>query len=742
MTPQTDVKTMLRAIPVFGMADDIPEAILAEIAELHLEPGEELFHAGDPSDHLYFLLSGGLTLLERGESGEFAAIDRVEPNEPIGEIELMMGGQRTCTARADAPSHLLSIPNDAFDRLALGHPELMAMAGEFARRRVEQSQLLAVLRQQFGADADAIFAFIEAEVEWVRVADGDWLVHEHDAVDGLYILLSGRLQHVASGEVVDESEAGDIIGAPQLIAGLPWNSGLQAMHESTLARLRPELFERLLQQLPSALRPLSGIAISSLQIIIEQSFDTDALVTIAVIPLTSTDVVTEFSHRLVAELEKHGKSLFLNSEMVDAASTRPRWSQIPADDPWQVRLTAWLDGLEARYRFVVYQTDYDAGEWSRRAIQRAEYLLLVDEAGGDPGLSDIEQRLVDAKTLETVRRRVLVLLHENTSAASRGARHWLSLRNMEDVQHIRRHRPEDLGRLARFLSGRSMGIVFGGGGARGFAHIGVVKAFEEIGFPLDFVGGTSAGGMAAASVALGQDSQSMRETVLEILIRNNPFKSYTLPLMSLVRQQIMDGLYRSIWGDTEIADLWLPYFSIAADITAAEMVVQRSGKVWEAVRATQSLPGIVVPLIRDGHLLIDGGVIDNVPVDTMQALNRGPVVAVNVSPEEDLQSNFGYNELPSPWQVLKSRLFPFADTIRTFTIADVMVRSIVVNSLSRRAEAQEKADLWLNPPVSAFGLLELTEQALDALIEIGYEHTLAHRQELMQLMDSSGVPAV
>ncbi|MEM7116268.1 MAG: patatin-like phospholipase family protein [Chloroflexota bacterium] len=696
---------------------------------LQLAAGSFLYRQGEAANTLYFLLSGELSILEETAVNTFAIIDHVEPNEPVGEAELILSSPRQRAARAETACELLVMSFAAFEQQATVRPALMQEIGRFARRRSQQSQLFQALRTLFGDLAKAVFARIEPELQWIPLSDGDWL---EEAV-GLHILVAGRLQAVAHGSIRNEVGPGEPIGAVSLISGNRDETRYQAMHDSTLVRLSSELFQQVSDSYPVAYQTISKIAVNRLLDVIDERFDANALVTIAVVPLAQSDYVDHFCAKLATVLAQDGATQHLTSSRVNAVSERAEWSQTEADDPWSIQLTAWLDQQEAAHRFVVYQTDATVTPWTRRAILRAEYILLVGDAGSDQTITEIERQLLTAKTLETVRRHALVLLHPNGDHHPKNTQTWLDARNMEDVYHVRLTHEDDFARIGRFLAGRSVGLVFGGGGGRGLAHIGIVNGLTELGIPIDYVGGTSVGSMIAATCALGYSGEGMRQMGHDKFIDRNPFKSYTLPLMSILNPQAMDDLYQDIWGDYDIADLWIPYFSIAANITSAEMVVQRTGRVWESVRASQALPGVVVPHIRNRELLIDGGVVDNVPVATMQQLNRGPIIASDVSPKIDLRSDYSYDDLPSPWQIMRSRLNPFRKSVSTFSIGSVMVRSMVINTISRKEEAKKIADVWFDPDCSVVNMMDITHESLETLFAIGYNHVMENRDRLSVL---------
>jgi predicted acylesterase/phospholipase RssA len=273
----------------------------------------------------------------------------------------------------------------------------------------------------------------------------------------------------------------------------------------------------------------------------------------------------------------------------------------------------------------------------------------------------------------------------------------------------------------RFLTGRAVGLVLGGGGARGAAHIGVIRALTEAGVPIDVVGGTSAGGMISALFAMGFTWEAMRDEFRRQLVDSGMFSKYTLPIVSIIAARPPDDAAQKVFKDTQIEDLLVNYFCVSCNLSSGGTVVHRRGSLWRAVRATTSLPGILVPVVDRRHLLVDGGVVDNLPSTIMKGLCGGPVIVVNVSPDNDVTLDEDLEDFPSPFEILWSWVNPFKKAIRVPTIMTVMMRVVVVNSLFRKEVAKEQADFLVDVPVDAYGLLDF--DALDEMMAIGYRHT-------------------
>jgi NTE family protein/lysophospholipid hydrolase len=289
-----------------------------------------------------------------------------------------------------------------------------------------------------------------------------------------------------------------------------------------------------------------------------------------------------------------------------------------------------------------------------------------------------------------------------------------------DHHHLRDGQPADVARLARMITGTGCGLVLGGGGPRGFAHLGVMRAMEEAGVPIDVVGGTSIGALMAAVYALGMDDAARVRAFTHEVGR---LVTLTVPLIAVSSGRRVDRLIAERIGDAPIEDLPRRFFCVSASLTRAEEVVHDRGPLSFAVRASVSLPGIFPPVYADGDLLVDGATLNNVPADVMRGLvGNGCVVAVTVSPEVEPLTAAAFGPGLSGWRVLGRRLNPLASPQPVPGIADILTRSTSLNQVRHRRAAldADHVELLLRPPVEGFRALDF--KGATGLIETGYRY--------------------
>jgi NTE family protein/lysophospholipid hydrolase len=316
-----------------------------------------------------------------------------------------------------------------------------------------------------------------------------------------------------------------------------------------------------------------------------------------------------------------------------------------------------------------------------------------------------------------------VLLHERRASYRNSARYFLPS-SFHAYHHIALDSDQDIARLARILTGNSIALVLGGGGARGFAHIGAIRAIREAGIQIDLVGGTSMGASIGAQCALGWDYDAMIERNREIWIRARPLTDYTLPLVSMISGKRYVRALRETYSDLRIEDLPLNYYCVSSDLVYGDAVVHRQGLLGRYIRASTSVGGIAPPVPDQGRLLVDGGVLNNLPVDVMRTLHKGKTLAIDVNPY-----GYGmtlacsdYGESLSGWKVLWSRLNPFGSRIRAPSLHAVLDRLTMLGGIHQANDTRNGlADLYIRPPTDDYGLMDMKKIA--TIADVGYRFT-------------------
>lgn len=706
------------------------QEIMAGLELAPLPDGVALFRQGEIGAAIYLIISGRLRVETAPERGGEASVDEIGPGEVVGEIPVVLGGAHTSTVTALGDALLVKIPKDVFERLASLRPQMLLRVRELARQRLRRDKLASILHKLFGPLDQAARRRIEAKVEWVVIPCGAALFRQGEASESLYFLVSGRLRAVAGDEqgkerMGAEIAPGESVGEMGFLTGDPRSRSVYAIRDSTLAMFSRESFNHLLEQYPQAFRQISRLAIRRLQSTPPASPAGAETIHLAVIPLGPDVPVAEFSRRLVNSLAAHGATLHARRELISQRLGARSVTTTSLDSPALIRLGEWLDEQETKHRFIVYEADSISSPWTERCLRQADQILLVAQANADPPSGVCDAPLFPPGDRAQAPRRTLVLLHPDGNRMPANTRRWLAKLHVENHHHLRLDTETDFARLSRFVAGRMIGLALGGGGARGWAHIGVIRALEEAGIPIDVVGGTSMGAVIAAQFALGWDTETLLEQN-RVFAKANIY-DLTIPLLSLLSGRRKAKLIARFLGNTEIEDLWLPYFCVSSNLTRAAEVVHRTGSLLRSVIASTSLPGIMPPVVEQGDLLVDGGVLNNLPMDVMRRVcGRGTVIAVDVSAQVELADNHPFGEHFSGWRALWNRLNPRATRFNLPSIAAIVGRAQNLASAHRQADQlrQGFADLYLRPPLDHFGLFDF--KAIDRIVEVG--HSFAREQ--------------
>ena len=515
-----------------------------------------------------------------------------------------------------------------------------------------------------GADPEALDV-LAADARPRRVLAGDWVIREGDEADDLFVVLRGRLRVVATS---DEGERtlrilgpGAAIGELALLTGAPRSASVQAVRDTTLLQLRRDRFVELMERDGRFAAAVARELASQLQTSGGLDAPPTRPVLLALRRLGPEVPLAEIASSLARALAAYGPV-----EILDAAAAGTDAVERAEDDNAHVLLLD-LAG---------------AGIWSDLCARQADRMLLVATADSPPPPDpspDADLVVLGPSPGEALR----ALL----DAVAPRAHHRLASTEPTDP---------GAGRLARRLVGRALGVVLSGGGARGFAHIGALAELEDDGIEVDRYGGCSMGSLIAAMAAAGWSPQTIRDRCHDELVRRSPFNDYTIPRVALIRSRKAGRMLDRLFGGLTIEELAKPLFTVSADLLSSRLVIHRRGSVIEAVGASMSIPGLAPPLPRSGRLLVDGGVLNNLPVDAMADAGEGPIVAVDVV----------------------RRLEPSAEDEPTLpSIMETLSRATVLGSVERAERNRDLALLVLSPEVQDIPLRDFG--ALDRAIDAG-----------------------
>ena len=602
------------------------------------------------------------------------------------------------------------------------------MAGSTAGQPHREALLARYLSSLFGALGPDTIDFLRRHVQWVEVGAGEVLMEQGAPGDSAYLSISGRFRVYMTGEdgsqrAVRELGRGEVIGEMSLYTGEPRSATVVAIRDSVLARLDKPQFEEMLARSPQASIALTRQIIGRLQTQ-HLHHPVAAPVTVALLPVSEGVALPDFAQRLARQLDRFGRVRVIDAETVERGLNEPGASLREGADV-ERRLAAALDRVEAEHDFVLLVANPGTDVWTRRCVSHGDELLLVADATRAPAVHEIERAYLAGRSKRSEAAETLVLLHPAETRVPRGMRQWVSRRSVAGHANIRPDREADMARLARLLSRNAIGLVFGGGGARGFAHLGVWRELRARGVEIDCVGGTSIGSAMAALIAADPEVERAID-IARSAFRGNPTGDYNLlPLMSLikgrrVRAAIGRALDALVGGPVDIEDLWKGFFCIASNYSQGQEQRLASGDLGRALQASMAIPGALPPVIRDGELLCDGGTFNNFPADVMREMRGvGRVIGVDLGVRNPRRLDF--DEVPGSWALLADRLRPRSRRrYRLPSLISYLLNITILYSISRQDEARRLTDLYFNPPLYKVGLLQW--ERFDAIVRQGEQH--------------------
>lgn len=455
----------------------------------------------------------------------------------------------------------------------------------------------------------------ENETRYFGLPGGWQLFAPGDPSDQIYFVLSGslgafRINPNGSMELMGHIRAGEPVGEMSMIAGEPHEHAVFALRDTELLSLSRTGFMQLVRSDPQILERLTRLIMIRMR---QAKKKTARSAEPRVFGLVSTSPTIDMKQRarvIASELQAMGLRVAIVGE--EAVG-------MPA---------AYFDELETRNEVVLLLSTLGDTPWFKMTQRHSDRLWLFARADARPSIPLLPDEASPARQFKLVD---LVLLHHGGERPVSRTLEWKYAAEAARVFHWEGMDDEDCRRLARTMAGKSVGLVLSGGGARAYAHIGVIKALREANCPIDFVGGASMGAIVAASVASGWSDAEIDFRIRKAFVESNPLSDFRLPVVGLVKGHKVDARLKEHFDDHLIEELRLPFFAVSTNLTQGTFQVHTEGLLRQALRATISLPGILPPVVAQKQVLVDGAVLNNFPVDVMREMHRGRIIGVDVA---------------------------------------------------------------------------------------------------------------
>ncbi|CAL8092126.1 unnamed protein product [Calicophoron daubneyi] len=761
-----------------GLLLNLPDSSVLDghVTLASVPSGTVLSHESEMQNDLYYVVSGGLcaskSATDIGDKG-VCSLFRCGPGDVIGFLGLISGETNNYSIKTTANSIVATLSRDYFYTIVRQNPSALINAIRLINARVSP-----LLHQ------------LDFAIQWITLDAGKALFKKGDSAEHLFVVLSGRLRMVDTlpdgrRRIVSELGRGDLVGLLEVVCSQSRIYTVIAIRDSEVARVPAALMQHLREKVPQVLsrivRLLSNKLLGNMTATqgtatgldlglpgipnsigyggISADSKVDSTVTrstmsnvrtIAILPVTGVINAEAFTLELQHSMTPIGSSVRLTSHIV-----KRRLGSGALDSVNQYRLNAWLSHQEDLHRIVFFVCSCSrTSTWNRLCIRQADCVLVLALGNADPGrLSPVELMLMNHPTKAS---KVLVLMYPlDTDYPRRGqTAKWLNVRPwISHHYHIRceprvftPRSPEDLvafysnvfakehanplsdiSRLARYLTGEAIGLVLGGGGARGCAHVGVIRAFQDLGIPIDLIGGTSMGAFMSALWAdetrFAQFTQRARNLTNSLNSTWKRLKDFTYPVVSVFSGREFNEQLKKVFDDRQVEDLWLPSFYVTTDITNCKMRVHVQGSLWRYVRASMTLSGYFPPMCDpyDGSMLVDGGYMNNLPADIMASFGAKTIFAVDVGATVDTDFT-NYGDHLSGWNLLYHRFFKSNSGMRVPNLTEIQTRLAYISCV-KQLEQVKNSGLYhyMRPPIDRFMTLQFA--AFDEIMNVGCEYT-------------------
>jgi NTE family protein len=527
-------------------------------------------------------------------------------------------------------------------------------------------------------------------VESVSLPRGQWLFHEGDPADGVYVVRIGHLEVLEEEpelQTINTLTRGAVLGELALLSESERSASVRAMRDTELLMIDKESFDSLLRQEPELALSLTRVLSAQLQASrAVPAAKRPRPVTIALRPVGPGVPVLQIADELSWAMCAFGKVAVLHPD-----DERQREHEGTARAEASAGFASLVERCEQDHDHVILVCG--SGEqpsvWDEFCLSRADRVLAVVDAASHGDSTELHGS---------------DLLGYGVQPGSGALAHWFSILEPASSFTIsagQDARRRDIARMARRLAGRSVGVVLSGGGGRAFAHLGVLDVLLAEGLLVDRVGGVSMGAFIGGLLATGHDSAAMDAVCYEEWVRRNPINDYTVPRHALIRGHKVEAMLERVFGDVRLEELARSFYCASVNLRGNRLVIDHHGLMTEAVGASMSLPLIGPPRRRDDSLLIDGSLLDNLPLQPMSSSGEGPVLAIDIKGGEERP--------PAPTGSVVGEDTPrgrAARPRRLPSLPETMARIALLSSANTDESARRHADMTIAVRVSGVGLLE------------------------------------
>lgn len=571
-----------------------------------------------------------------------------------------------------------------------------------------KSEIIDLMKSRFKNLSEDVLTSLVTIGDSKEILPSEVIIQQGEDSSEVYFLISGRLAVLIQSEngenrKVNEIPCGEIFGEMSLFQQSKRTATLVAIRQSLALVIKGPVFAELMEREPALYRYISETLIRRLTTANSPFEQTKACQNICFLPLDDSvkckEIIAQIKNNVAGsvELSSIGED-DINHKIASKSD-----------------VLQYINNAENANDFILFEGSLSLNKATEFFLSQSDKIFLIGDIQRTQSLSETEKS-PEFKRL-TSSADTYLLLDSRSYSDIEKTRLCTKNRKIKSVLHLNQER--DFARIARFIIGRSNKLVLSGGGARGFAHIGVLKALNELKIPVDIIGGTSIGAVLGAVFATGWEYDFILEQGYNAFVKDKPLKDYQFPMVSFLKGNKLDKTLEKYFGDLRIEDLPIPFLAVASNMSKMSTEIITDGTVRDAVRASISLPSILPPVIRNNSLLLDGGIVDNMPFDPVQTIGAGPNIGVDLS--EIKERTLSYTKIPSNLELTKAK-FMKSKRVKVPNIYQIIMGTMTLASDEKKRQNIPKFDVYIKPNVRKFGFLDLKRYY--EIVEEGYRSSL------------------
>ncbi len=538
----------------------------------------------------------------------------------------------------------------------------------------------------------------------IHLNSGQYLFHEGEKKTIIYFVISGRLRalkNTGKGQMIlGDIGIGEPVGEFALFTGEPRMASVIAIRKSIVLKITQEEYLNLVTKKPELATTMTSFVINRQRRNTFERRKSSPPKTVALVKMDQSLDLNTWIPGMMEYSEKEGSSVHVHLENKNSSDQGEEF----------------FSSLEAKPGTQILICGRENMTWTQQCLLYADLVIVATHFDSDPRLRPIERELNLYSFGILNKKTYLLLLHEGRAETAINTRKWYEGRSFHMHIHLRRNHKGDSKRFCRIITNKATGIVLGGGGAKGYAHLGALKAMSERGLEVDFIGGASAGAIYGMTINYMQfKPEKMQEIIKDSVARKLTSNDLSLPVISMMSGKKIKKFLKETFLDTRIEDLWINSFCVTTNYNTAKLETHRKGPIWKTILASISVPGIFPPVVLNKNLHIDGSVMDTLPIEPMYDYPVENIIAISLSNLQEAEIDF--EETPSSWKLLWDKVTR-RNKYQIPGFYSIVENSLNLNSMNKQGNISDQASHYWPMDLNQYNFLD--DSKWEEIQEQGY----------------------